>query len=566
MRWKICTLLVVVVVALEPTMLRRVAMASAPGAGPEIVQTIHGAVSGVALSGDITVFRGIRYAQTPTGDLRWKPPVPPPDWKEVHAAAEFGAACMQPLSSSNSIYADTLPQISEDCLFLNIWKPTRASKAPVMVWIHGGALRGMSGSQALDDGSQLARKGVIVVTLNYRLGVFGYLALSQLTTESPHHSSGNYGLLDQIAALHWVRDNISRFGGDPANITVAGESAGALSTIELMASPLARGLFQKAIMQSGYMVSNMELTGPSYGQPSAEAFGEYIVHKVGTTDLAGLRSMDAKTLMDKSYAAGFDPQANIDGWVLPQQIVECFDRGDQARVPVIVGFNAGEVRSLRFFLPPLPKTEAEYAAMVRKIYGDLADRFLELYPATNIEESALAAGRDAFYGWSAVRLARAQTRIGVPAYLYFFDHNYPAEAVEHLEAFHASELPYEFGDIGSNDKLPKNWPKPPDDAQEKALSEAIMNYFTGFARTGHPVAQGDPVWKPYSDALAYMDFRDKPVPSENLLPGMFALQEEVIARRRAAGTQNWYVNVGLLSPVVPPAPSPTRSTSGSDHP
>lgn len=556
MRWKICTLLMVAALAVEPTMLRRVAMASTAEPGPEIVHTPHGAVSGVGLPGDITVFRGIRYAQAPTGDLRWKPPVPPTDWKGVHAAAEFGAACMQPVATSKSIYADNLPQLNEDCLFLNVWKPMHASKAPVMVWIHGGSLRGGSGSQGLDDGSQLARKGVIVVTLNYRLGVFGYLALAQLTAESSHHSSGNYGLLDQIAALHWVRDNISRFGGDPANITVSGESAGALSVIELMASPLARGLFDKAIMQSGYMVSNMELTRPSYGQPSSEAFGEYFVKKVGTTDLAELRSMDAKTLMDKSYAAGFDPQATIDGWVLPQQIVECFDRGDQARVPVIVGFNAGEVRSLRFFLPPLPKTEAEYVAMVRKTYGDLADKFLELYPATNIEESALAAARDAFYGWSAVRLARAQTRIGVPAYLYFFNHQYPAETPDHLEAFHASELPYEFGDIGSNDKLPKYWPRPPDDAQERALSEAIMNYFTGFARTGHPVAQGEPAWKPYSDNLGYMNFRNKPEPSENLLPGMFALQEEVVARRRAAGTQNWYINVGLASPVVPPAPSP----------
>ena len=565
MRWKICTLLMVAALAVEPAMLRPVAMASTSAPRPEIVHTPHGALSGVALPDDITVFRGIRYAQAPIGHLRWKPPLPAPGWKGVHAAAEFGAACMQPVSTSKSIYADDLPQLSEDCLFLNVWKPMHASKAPVLVWIHGGSLRGGSGSQGLDEGSQLARKGVIVVTLNYRLGIFGYLALPQLTAESPHRSSGNYGLLDQIAALHWVRDNISHFGGDPANITVSGESAGALSVIELMASPLARGLFEKAIMQSGYMVSNMELTRSSYGQPSAEAFGEYFVKKVGTTDLAELRSMDAKSLMDKSYAAGYDPQATIDGWVLPQQIVECFDRGDQAHVPVIVGFNAGEVRSLRFFLPPLPKTEADYVAMVRKTYGDLADKFLELYPAANIEESALAAARDAFYGWSAVRLARAQTRIGEPAYLYFFDHQYPAEIPDHLEAFHASELPYEFGDIGSNDKLPKNWPKPPDDAQERALSEAIMNYVTSFARTSHPVASGEPGWKPYSDNLAYMRFRNKPEPLENLLPGMFALQEEVIARRRAAGTQNWYINVGLASPVVPPASLPTHSAAGSDH-
>ena len=565
MRGKTCTLLMVAALSFTPVVLQCGAMASTVRPGLETVHTSRGAVGGVRLPGDITVFRGIRYAQAPIGDLRWKPPVPPAEWKGMHAAIEFGPACMQVVTTSNSIYADTFPQVSEDCLFLNVWKPAHASKAPVIVWIHGGALRGMSGSQGLDDGSELAQKGVIVVTLNYRLGIFGYLALPQLTAESPHHSSGNYGLLDQIAALHWVRDNVAQFGGDPANVTVAGESAGALSTIELMASPLARGLFQKAIMQSGYMVSNMELTRPSYGQPSAEQFGEYVVNKLGTTDLSQLRSMDAKTLIEKSYAAGFDPQANIDGWVLTQQVVECFDRGDQAHVPVIVGFDGGETRSLRFFLPPLPKTEAEYVAMVRKIYGDLADKFLELYPATNIEESALAASRDAFYGWTAVRLARAQTRAGVPAYLYFFDHDYPAEVALHLEAFHGSELPYEFGVVGSSDKLPKNWPRAPDDAQERALSEAIMNYFTTFARTGHPVAQGQPAWEPYSDNLAYMEFRKKPVLSQNLLPGMFELQEEVVSRRRAAGTQNWYINIGLASPVVPPAASGTHSSSQLEH-
>ena len=566
MRWQRCVLLLAAgSMALVPKFSRRVAMASTGKPDSPIVQTTRGAVRGVELPGGITVFRGIRYAQPPTGDLRWKPPVPPPAWKGVHAATEFGPACIQPLGAPDNVYYDTFPKMSEDCLFLNVWKPAHASSAQVMVWIHGGALRGMSGSEGLYNGARLARKGVIVVTLNYRLGIFGYLALPQLTAESPHHSSGNYGLLDQIAALHWVRDNIARFGGDANNITLFGESAGALSTIELMTSPLAHGLFNKAIVQSGYMVSNMELTRPSYGQPSAESYGEYIVKKVGTADLAELRSMDAKTLMDKSYEAGYDPQANVDGWVLPRQIVDAFDRGEQAHVPVIVGFNAGEVRSLLFFLPPLPKTQAEYDAMVRRIYGDLAGRYLKLYPGTDIRESAIRAATNAFYGWTAVRLARAQTRIGEPAYLYYFDHHYPAEVAEHLEAFHGSELPYEFGKIGPNQTLPKNWPKPPDDAREIALSQAIMNYFTSFARNGHPVAQGEPAWKPYDGDRAYMHFRNRPHASENLLPGMFALQEEVVSRRRAAGTQNWYINVGLASPVVPSARAGEHFASDGKH-
>ena len=557
-------LLVVGAMALVPEISHGVGVAAASPSS-KIVRTTQGAVSGVSLPDGITVFRGIRYAQAPTGNLRWKPPVPPLAWKGVYAATKFGPACIQPMSppDSKDVYADSLPKLSEDCLFLNVWKPAHAANAPVMVWIHGGALRGMSGSEPIYNGSELARKGVIVVTLNYRLGIFGYLALPQLTAESPHHSSGNYGLLDQIAALRWVHDNIARFGGNPKNVTLFGESAGALSTIELMTSPLARGLFQKAISQSGYMVSNMELTRPSFGKPSAEAFGEYFVKKVGATNLAQLRAMDAKTLMDKSYAAGYDPQATIDGWVLPQQIVDCFDRGQQAHVPVIVGFNAGEVRSLLFFLPPLPKTHAEYVAMVRRIYGDLADQYLKLYPGTDIKESAINAATGAFYGWTAVRMARAQTRIGQPAYLYYFDHHYPAEVAEHLEAFHGSELPYEFGSIGDKNRLPRNWPMPPNDAQERALSEAIMNYFTSFARTGHPVARGEPAWKPYGGDRAYMYFRNKPHASENLLPGMFALQEAVVARRRAAGTQNWYINIGLASPVVPPQHTKTHLTSGS---
>jgi para-nitrobenzyl esterase len=404
---------------------------------------------------------------------------------------------------------------------------------------------------------------VVVVTLNYRLGVFGYLAHSELSAESPHGSSGNYGLLDQIAALQWVRANIARFGGDPANVTVFGESAGALSVIELMTSPLARGLFQRAIIQSGYLVSNMELKRPSFGLPSAETVGGAIAKKLGALDLAALRAMDATKLGHDSLAAGFDPQATIDGWVLPRQIVDSFDRGEQARVPIIVGFNGGEIRSLRtIFLPPLPQSAPEYESVVRHIYGDLADRYLRLYPSSNVEESALAAARDAFYGWSAERLARKQTQRGVPAYLYFFEHQYPAEVALHLEAFHASELPYEFGLIGSSSRFPRNWPQPPDDAHERALSDAIMSYFTSFARSGKPVAH-EPAWKPFSEGHSFLDIRNEPHASNNPVPGAYDLHEAVVSQRRASGTQYWYVNVGLASPVVPASSS--QGSSAPEH-
>ena len=456
--------------------------------------------------------------------------------------------------------------MSEDCLFLNVWRPPEASGVPVMVWLHGGALRGGDPASGLYEGSALARRGVVVVTVNYRLGVFGYLAHPQLTEESAHVSSGNYGLLDQIEALRWVRENIAVFGGDPGNVTLFGESAGALSAIELMASPLAKGLFHKVILQSGYLVSNPELRRSRFGLPSAEAIGEGLTRELGAADLAALRGMDALSLLQRSVAAGFDPQATIDGWVLPQQILECFDRGEQAAVPLIAGFNEGEIRSLRFFLPPLPASAAQYEERVRNIYGDLAARYLARYPASHIEESALAAARDAFYGWSAERLARDQTRLGLPAYLYYFTHRYPAQEALHLEAFHASELPYEFGRIGAPDGWPELWPRPPNTARERAFSESVMSYFTSFARDGTPCAARAAVWQPYRDDRAYLEMRAGPQSGHHLLPGAFELHEEVIARRRAAGTQHWYVNVGLASPPVPPAAAPPHQRRGAAYP
>ncbi len=527
------------------------------------VRTARGALAGLELAGAVTAFRGIRYAEPPTGELRWKPPVAAARWRGVRRAVAFGPACLQEPSAPGSVYAQEPPRMSEDCLFLNVWRPAAAGNSPVMVWLHGGALRRGDPASGLYDGEPLARKGVVIVTVNYRLGVLGYLAHPGLSAESPHAASGNYGLLDQIEALRWVRNNIAAFGGDPDNVTLFGESAGALSAIELMSSPLARGLFQRVILQSGYLVSNPQLTRECFGQPSAQSVGERLARQLGAADLAALRAMPAESLVTEAAAAAFDPQATIDGWVLPLQVIECFDRGGQAPVPMIAGFNEGEVRSLRpIFLPPLPRSAADYESRVRSIYGDLAPSYLARYPATDIEESALAAARDAFYGWSAERLARGQTELGLPAYLYYFAHRYPAQQAAGLEAFHASELPYEFGRIGAADGWPQLWPRPPDDPRERALSEAVMSYFTTFARDGVPRAPAGPAWRPYRDDRAFLEFRGAPLAGRHLLPGMFELHEEVIARRRAAGSQHWYVNVGLASPPVPPArlqPAPAPS-------
>ncbi len=515
------------------------------------VVTKGGMLVGLALADAVAVFRGIRYAKPPVGELRWKPPVAAGAWRGLRRAVEFGPACLQISSSPGSVYAHRPSRMSEDCLFLNVWRAPRASDAPVMVWLHGGSLRTGDPASGMYNGSHLARKGVIVVTVNYRLGVLGYFAHPELTGESPHSSSGNYGLLDQIEALRWVRDNIAAFGGDPHNVTLFGESAGALSAMALMTSPLARGLFHKVILQSGYLAWNAELKQACFGQASAESNGMVVAARLDAQDLVALRAIPAKQLTERTAAIGFNPRPTIDGWVLPRQLIECLDRGEQAPVPMIVGFNEGEMRSMRAYVPTLPATAVEYETHVRKIYRDLAENYLACYPATNIEESALAAARDATCGWSAERLARAHSRLGVPAYLYFFSHHYPAEDAVHLKAFHASELPYEFGRIGAAEGWPELWPRPPDDARERTLSEAIMSYFTSFARDGVPVAPGETAWQPYHDDRAFLEFLDTPRPGNHLLAGAFELHEQVVSRRRAARTQHWGINIGLASPPVP---------------
>ena len=519
--------------------------------GQPIVRTAQGALAGLHVGGGITAFKGIRYAEAPTGERRWRPPVPARPWSGVRPATGFGPACVQIRVPAESIYAQYPAQVSEDCLFLNVWRPPDATDAPVMVWLHGGSLRMGDPASGLYDGAALARKGAVIVTVNYRLGVLGFFAHRQLSAESPHGSSGNYGLLDQIEALRWVRAHIAAFGGDPGNVTVFGESAGALSGIALMASPLSRGLFHKIILQSGSLVCCAELTRASFGQPSAESGGARLAGELGAAGLAALRAMQAGMLVERAAAAGFVPRPVIDGWVLPRQIIEVFDRHEQAPVPLIAGFNEGEIRTLRALLPPLPASAAQYETHVRRLYADLAPCYLAHYPTANIEESALAAARDAFFGWSAERLARSQTRLGQPAYLYFFAHQYALQRALHLEAFHGSELPYEFGRIGAPEGWPERWPRPPDDALEQALSDAIMSYFTSFARDGVPSASAAAAWLPYGATREYLDIRDTPSAARALMPGVFELHEAVIARRRAAGTQPWYVNIGPASPAVP---------------
>lgn len=520
--------------------------ATSPSLAGPVVDAPAGRLEGVA-QGAARVFKAIPYALPPVGAARWTPPAPMPAWTGIRTAGKFGPACYQPKLPSTSVYAGELGQMSEDCLFLNVWAPANAHDAPVLVWIHGGALTTGASSEALYDGAKFAARGIVFVSINYRLGVLGWLAHPALSAESPLRISGNYGLLDQIEALRWVKRNIAAFGGDASNVTIAGESAGGLSVMYLMASPPARGLFAKAIAQSAYMISTPTLKQHAHGDLAAEDAGTTLASKLHAQDIAALRAMDAATLTMAAPAAGFAPFGAVDGNILPHQLVEVFDKGEQAPVPILAGFNSGEIRSLTFLAPPVPNDPADYVSKIRARYLDLSDEFLRLYPSAGMRESILANTRDALYGWTAERLVRKQTAAGQPSFLYYFDHGYPAEDAAGLHAFHASELPFMFG---TYDLSAPNWPKIPATPAEAKLSDAMVDYWSSFARTGRPEAGGAPAWPAFGTAESYMDFADAPHASEHLLPGMYALHEEAVCRRRASGDLAWNWNTGIVSPVL----------------
>lgn len=515
--------------------------ATAAASEAPVVEAPAGVLRGAA-AGEVQVFRGVPYARPPVGVLRWRPPVSLPRWDGVRDATRFGAACMQPPSPFYSH-----PAVSEDCLFLNIWAPAEAKRAPVLVWIHGGSLVSGAGSEAVADGARFAEQGVLVISINYRLGALGWLAHPGLSAESADGVSGNYGLLDQIEALRWVQRNIAAFGGDPSNITIAGQSAGALSVAYLMAAPQARGLFQRAIAQSPYLITMPELRHSGFRDwPDAETVGASLADKLGAADPAALRAMSAEAIIQGVGRTGYFPLGTVDGRTLPGQLVDVFDRREQAPVPVLTGYNAGEIRSLRFLLPPAPKDAAAYRREIQARYGDLAGAFLARYPADDIDGSMLATTRDALYGWSAERLAAAQTAAGAPSFLYLFDHGYPAADAGGLRAFHGAEIPFVFGSMAST---PAWWPAAPRTAAERRLSDAMLGYWASFARDGRPRAIGEPAWEPYGAARAYMAFESAPRLRRGP-PNAFELHEEVVRRRRVAGVA-WHWNVGVIAPPLP---------------
>lgn len=463
---------------------------------------------------------------------------------------------MQPNAGPRGFYTDPPPRTSEDCLYLNVWAPEAAKPAPVMVFLHGGALITGDGGSPRYDGAKLARKGVVVVTINYRLGVFGFFSHPELSAESPHKASGNYGTLDQIAALRWVQQNIKAFGGDPTRVTIFGQSAGANSVSLLMASPLASGLFQRAIAQSGYLSAIPELRRPRFGFPAAEETGLQFGRGHGSPTLADLRAMPADALLT---AAADNPNNTfgmsspvVDGWVQPAQLFETFEAGREAKAPLIAGFASGEVWSFDpGVLPPFALDAAEYETRVRAAYGDLADEFLRTYPPTAIKESSLAAARDAYFGWGTERLLQLHARNGRGAWLYHFDHVYPSAAQRGVGAFHSSDVPFVFANVGPGAIAPKNWPAPPSRPSDIAMSDTIMDYWVEFARTGRPAPAARPAWPAFTDPRGgYLAFRDgQAVPSTDLSPGMFEVQDAHMTRLRRNGQPWTWLNIGV--PALP---------------
>ena len=472
-----------------------------------VVSTTGGLIRGVARAHGGAQFLGIPYAQPPVGKLRWRPPLPAKHWSGVRNATAFSASCMQPMLNNDWNRYD-VEHGREDCLYLNVITPAWpvAKPLPVLFWIHGGANLGGSGSGDLYNTGTLLDHGILIVTFNYRLGVFGFFAHPALTRESPHHASGDYGLMDQILALQWVRDNIASFGGDPNNITVAGQSAGSMDTGMLMTSPLAAGLFQKAIGESGAAFSP-----PVVRLADAEKFGEdsavALNAPAGSHAIAFLRKIPAADLLARlgsrasKWPGGFTP--DVDGWVLPISPQQVFAAGQEAAIPLLLGTTSREFGGG----PPLD----EVRATIDQRAGDLAPQELALYGLSGGQP----ADPDPLYGsasvqWSADDVfhcpvtteALWHTAAHHPAFEYEFDRPIPGQ--EAKGALHSAELPYVFGFFPKSGNIGGNF-----NAVDMQLADQIQTYWTNFAKTGDPnlpASPGLPHWPALDQSQAFLRF------------------------------------------------------------
>lgn len=499
-RWFCASLLVGILIF---GMLNEIADSACAAETEPVVKTTAGRLRGTLTTSARAEFLGIPYAQPPLANLRWRPPVPLKAWQGVRDVQHFGAPCAQmPAGDWNRRDAE---MSQEDCLFLNVITPhwPVKEKLPVMFWIHGGANTGGTASSALYKDGTLVDHGIILVTVNYRLGIFGFFAHPELTKESPHHASGNYGLMDQIAALHWVHDNIANFGGDPANVTVFGQSAGAHDASLLMTSPLAKGLFEKVIGESGtsfgFGTATLAETEQN-GQKLANALGA----PAAQNPIKYMRNLSVAEIFRVLESHEKDPSPNfafnVDGWVIPTAPVKVFAAGQEAPVAMIMGNNSRE------FDFPLP-TEA-LRHQIRKVSGDLVPKVLEAYGLSNGGQGstdpvygtvANQYESDGMFRCAAVTQSAFHQAAHHATYEYQFEHARPGHEAE--GAVHSADLPYVFGFYPSGGNIGGVF----GDADHK-LAEIMESYWTNFAKTGDPNGKGLPHWPEFGGNGAYVRF------------------------------------------------------------
>jgi len=511
-----------------------------------VVQLTSGTLAGKR-QGNISVFQGIPFAAPPVGNLRWREPQPVPSWSSTRDATHPGSPCMQPTAGLDTFltplaaaYGVPFPaqplKPSEDCLYLNVFSPglPSASKLPVMVWLHGGSNRVGTGADESYDGSPLASHGVIVVTINYRLGVMGFFAHPQLTAESPHHSSGNYGLLDQIAALQWVHQNIGQFGGDPDNVTLFGESAGSVDATTLMTSPLVKGLFRRVIAESGPAFG----LGPAIMLADAQLVGKGVA---GGFTLGVLRQMPAEQVAEldariiPARFKNFDPNGSVvDGWLLPQPPAKAFASGKIQKVDLMAGLNGRELSAFRIGAAAAaakqpankPPQNSGPSAGLKKLtdtayplYGGWTDTAIAIYLVQILLHGDVAvdhAGNDMLAACPIGAEAALAGSVGARAFVYRFDRAIPGKGEAKLGAFHGLELPYVFDAFTS-----RSWRWLPFTQTDRKLSAIMQTYWTNFAKTGNPNGPGLPAWKAWkSDEEPYLEFSQtgEAVPQRNFSP------------------------------------------------
>lgn len=504
------------------------AAGGATHAAPVERDTAQGRLLGLRTVDGIESFRAIPYALPPVGPRRWRAPEAAPPWEGVRDARAFAPQCIQTPYPAQSVFARPHRPDSEDCLYLNVWTGAEAgADAPVLVWIHGGGLTRGTGATDAYDGTALARLGAVVVTINYRLGAFGYLAHPALSAESPRGVSGNYGYLDQVAALRWVQAHIEAFGGDPERVTIFGESAGSRSVNALMVMPAAAGLFQGAIGQSGGgFAPTRALKTAVHGLRPAEAWGEALGEALGANSLAALRAAPAHRVVAEAERLRVPSTTVVDGEVIPDQPGARFAAGAQHDVPVLLGFNADEGTSLT--APSMRPQEPEaYRAGVLARWGDAAGRFLELYPADTPEASWLRAFRDQRFGWEMVRWADATAAAEQDAWVYLFAHHPPGPYRDALRAYHAGEIRYVFDTIDLN---------PDATDADRALADLMSAYWVSFAEDGDPNGDGLPPWPRWNpETRAHLVFAGEASPATGLLDAATAffdsLPPEAMTRR-----------------------------------